>query len=66
MNTRICTGRANPRDMVGLKTILEEVDGLKFRLAPAASPALVEARDGLEMLQATVRPSSGPSNRSRR
>src|SRR5512140_365999 len=54
MNTRICTGRANPRDMVGLKSILKEVEGLKACLAPAASSALVEARDGLHLLQEIV------------
>jgi DNA mismatch repair protein MutS len=51
MNTRICTGRANPRDMVGLKNILREVEGLKSSLAAATSLALAEARDGLQTLQ---------------
>ena len=54
MNTRICTGRANPRDMVGLKNILKEVERLKASLAPVTSLALVEARDGLQVLQETV------------
>ena len=54
MNTRICTGRANPRDMVGLKAILKEVEGLKSSLVPAKSIALTEARDGLQLLQETV------------
>ncbi len=54
MNTRICTGRANPRDMVGLKSILKEVEGLKSCLAAARSGALTEARDGLKTLQEII------------
>jgi len=52
MNTRICTGRANPRDVVGLKNILREVDALTSCLVSATSVALVETRDGLEVLPA--------------
>ena len=54
MNTRICTGRANPRDMVGLKNILREIEGLKSGLGAAASDALTQVRDGLAVLQEII------------
>jgi DNA mismatch repair protein MutS len=54
MNTRICTGRANPRDMVGLKNILREVEGLKAGLRSSTSAALKDVRDGLAIMHDIV------------
>lgn len=63
LTTKICTGRAGPRDMVGLRQILEAVAALRTGLAPAASPLLSELRDGLlplpeivALLEAAIEP----------
>jgi DNA mismatch repair protein MutS len=54
LNTRICTSRATPRDLNGLRTILEEVQRLASIIAPVSSPALCALRDGLRPLPGIV------------
>lgn len=50
INTKICTGRATPRDLVALKSNLAEVSNIKQVMAPAASELLTSIRDGLQPL----------------
>jgi DNA mismatch repair protein MutS len=50
LNTKICTGRANPRDMNALKETLVEVARLKSSVATLTAPSLAEIRDGLHEL----------------
>jgi DNA mismatch repair protein MutS len=54
LNTKICTGRANPREMIALKSILAELAQLKQDLTPVTTEALVEIRDTLKPLPAIV------------
>jgi DNA mismatch repair protein MutS len=54
LNARICTGRANPRELNAMKSALSEVDSLKKRLAGFTSAYLVSLRDTLDPLQPTV------------
>ncbi|HUI63439.1 MAG TPA: DNA mismatch repair protein MutS [Bacteroidota bacterium] len=54
LNTRICTARATPRDLVALKCILGAVGGTQTALAPARSEAIVHAREALDPLPETV------------
>ena len=50
LNTKICTGRANPRDMNGLRSILREIEVLSSGLAHVMSPMLTNVRKGLQPL----------------
>ena len=50
LNTKICTGRATPRDVIALRSILSAVAALQEALAPAAAEVLTEARTGLRPL----------------
>ncbi|HEX9015426.1 MAG TPA: DNA mismatch repair protein MutS, partial [Chloroflexota bacterium] len=50
LNTRICTGRAAPRDLVALRAILCEVKGLRAAVEPLKAPALVELHEALHPL----------------
>ena len=54
LNTRVCTGRATPRELVALKGILESVTAVRDAIAEAVSPSLAEVREGLHPLPATV------------
>ena len=54
LNTRICTGRATPRDLIALKSGLAAVASTAAALAPAASHLLVEIRSGLNPLPETA------------
>ncbi|MBB31462.1 MAG: DNA mismatch repair protein MutS [Gemmatimonadetes bacterium] len=45
MMSRICCGRANPRDMVGLKLSLQAIPGLRACLNGAEGELLANARD---------------------
>ncbi len=54
LNTRVCTGRATPRELVALRGILESVTAVRDAVARASSPALAEIRDGLHPLPDTV------------
>jgi DNA mismatch repair protein MutS len=54
LNTRICTGRATPRDMTGLQTILIATAGLQSVISPATSGLLRESREGLHPLPEIV------------
>ncbi len=54
LNTRVCTSRATPREMVALKSILRSVADVRDAIRDAASPALAEVRDGLHVLPAIV------------
>jgi DNA mismatch repair protein MutS len=51
---KIATGRANPREMIALKSILSEIPTLKSSLVPCVSRGLVRLRDQLEPLQPLV------------
>ncbi len=50
LNTRICTGRAAPRDLVALRAILCEVESLRASVEPLTVPALAELRQALHPL----------------
>lgn len=47
LNTRICTGRATPRDVVALRSILGEVGALRRAVGPLKAPALAASHDRL-------------------
>lgn len=51
---KIATGRANPREMIALKSILSQTPNLKSILQPCAAPQLASLRDGLEPLHSLV------------
>lgn len=50
LNTKICTGRANPRDLNALKSILLAIVKLSSVIAPASSEALSAIKLGLRPL----------------
>ena len=54
LNTRVCTARATPREMVALKAALQSVAGARGAIEHAQAPPLAEIRDGLHMLPGTV------------
>ena len=54
LNTKICTGRATPRDLNALKHILAEIGNVKAAIAGVAAEALVAIRETLHPLQAIV------------
>lgn len=54
LNTKICTGRASPRDMIALKHNLSEISRLRSAVARVSSPSLAEVREGLHPLEAIV------------
>jgi DNA mismatch repair protein MutS len=54
LNTKICTGRANPREMNALKSILSGISQLKSDLAPGSSEALAATREQLRPLPEVV------------
>ena len=54
LNTKICTGRANPREMNALKHILTETGNLKSAVSTAQSGLLGSIRDGLHPLPEIV------------
>jgi DNA mismatch repair protein MutS len=51
---KIATGRANPREMIGLKFILSQIPNLKGIIQPCATPQLASLRDNLQPLQSLV------------
>jgi DNA mismatch repair protein MutS len=51
---KICTNRANPRDIAALKTMLEAVGHTKAALRGAASPSLARLRDTLRVLDPVI------------
>jgi DNA mismatch repair protein MutS len=51
---KIATGRANPREMIGLKFILSQIPNLKGSIQPCATPQLASLRDNLQPLQSLV------------
>ena len=54
LNTRVCTGRATPREMIALKTILQSVAGARETLRDASSLLLEGIRGELHLLPETV------------
>ena len=54
LNTKICTGRSNPREVNALKSILLEMTGLKSAISSVSTAALSSIRDGLLPLQDVV------------
>jgi len=52
--TRICTGRATPRDMVALRAMLLAAGEIRGALSGAASGALTAIRDALRPLPETI------------
>jgi DNA mismatch repair protein MutS len=50
LNTKICTGRANPRELIALKTILEDVSALRSALEGVTSARLLSIARGLDPL----------------
>jgi DNA mismatch repair protein MutS len=51
LNTRVTMGKANPRDVVALKTTLQAIPHVRDELADLAAPLLDEIRDGLDALE---------------
>jgi DNA mismatch repair protein MutS len=51
---KIATGRANPREMVALKSILAQIPTLKSTIQPCTSPQLASLREGLGPLHSLV------------
>ena len=54
LNTKICTGRANPRDLIALRTILSEIEHLATAIAPVTTSSLLAIRNGLQPLPVIV------------
>jgi DNA mismatch repair protein MutS len=50
LNTRVTMGRANPRDLVALKTTLQAIPRVRNELADVTAPLLQEIREGLDDL----------------
>lgn len=48
--SKICTGRANPREMVALRTMVTELSNLKTDIRDVTCPTLRTLRDGIEVL----------------
>ena len=51
LNTRVSMGRANPRDLVALKTTLQAIPQVRDELADFDAPLLREIREGLDDLE---------------
>jgi DNA mismatch repair protein MutS len=51
LNTRVSMGRANPRDLVALKTTLQAIPQVRDELADFDAPLLQEIREGLDDLE---------------
>jgi DNA mismatch repair protein MutS len=51
LNTRVTMGKANPRDVVALKTTLQAIPHVRDELADLTAPLLDEIRDGLDALE---------------
>ena len=54
VNTRVCTARATPREMIALKSALQSVAGIRDAIGGVRSPALADIREGLHTLPDTV------------
>lgn len=54
LNTKICTGRANPREMNALKLILGEIANLKSVISGVRAEGLSTIKSGLHSLGETV------------
>jgi DNA mismatch repair protein MutS len=54
LNTKICTGRANPREMNALRSILTEIQSLKSTISSVMSEALCSIKAGLHPLHEIV------------
>ncbi len=50
LNARVIMGKANPRDLVALKSTLQSIPGIKKGLANVTAPLLQEAREALDDL----------------
>jgi DNA mismatch repair protein MutS len=51
LNTRVTMGRANPRDLVALKTTLQAIPQVRNEFADFTAPLLQEIREGLDDLE---------------
>jgi DNA mismatch repair protein MutS len=51
LNTRVTMGRANPRDLVALKTTLQTIPLVRNELADITAPLLQEIKGGLDGLE---------------
>ncbi|MEK9138817.1 MAG: hypothetical protein AAB393_16980 [Bacteroidota bacterium] len=54
LNTKICTGRANPREMNALKFILADIEKLKSVISSTSSESICLMKEGLHPLQDIV------------
>jgi DNA mismatch repair protein MutS len=54
LNARICTGRANPRDVIALRQMLVDVVALRDVVSSPTSPALTELRGRLRPIPDVV------------
>ncbi|MBP1678615.1 MAG: mismatch repair protein MutS, partial [Bacteroidetes bacterium] len=54
LNARICTGRANPRDVIALRHMLVDVVALRDAVSSPTSPTLTDLRDRLRPIPDVV------------
>ncbi|MGA9292584.1 MAG: DNA mismatch repair protein MutS, partial [Ignavibacteriaceae bacterium] len=52
--SKVCTGRANPREIVSIKTSLKKIPSIKNILEPLTGKTLVQLRDSLNPLEKLV------------
>ncbi|MFO7445319.1 MAG: DNA mismatch repair protein MutS [Ignavibacteriaceae bacterium] len=52
--SRVCTGRANPREIVAIKTSLKKIPKIKDILSPVQSKTLVQLKDNLSSLEKLI------------
>jgi DNA mismatch repair protein MutS len=68
LNTKICTGRATPRDLIALRSALEEIRNLRDAIKSVRSGALAAIRNGcsplpeiVELITTAIEPDPPPS-----
>jgi len=54
LTSKVCTGRANPRDLIGLKSSLKKIPGIKKLLDETIVPTLVQLNEKLLPLEKLV------------
>lgn len=59
LNTRICTGRANPREMNTMQAVLSDIENLRSAIAGMVVPALAAIKEGLRPLEPVRQAISG-------
>ena len=54
LNARVCTGRANPRDLVALRQMLVDIGALRDILSAPTTPTLIDIRGRLQPIPDVV------------